>query len=864
MIRFHHPISGVRSAWSVAFARSFVVSMVLLALVSTTPALHAAGCSDDVFVSDTVPADGVTNFANIMDAYAAVCAGGTVHVAAGTYLGSIDISDLNAKDGVTIDGAGATTIIDGGVHTTNSVAISGMTFSNMTILHSDGTAGEGLIRMDNGGSISDLTLDGVVLDGQGIVGVHGILGQGLIGTVTVTGSTLENIANWAVFDSDSGGGIGDDGLTGFVFTNNVVRNNDGGIALRGADLGSAVPTTSTVVTGNSFSNMNTSLHAGPCSYPANQCGWAGVEVTRVWGLATVTDNTFDNLQLGAFGEGEGLQAWMITDLIVTGNTFNHCDSGIEIAYQDTHPVTASIHDNSFSNLATRAIGVWDAGLFLNTPSTTAGIDASCNYWGNDNGPLVAGQNDHTGNGETYGDVLEGTMVYALWRTGSIAGRCTGGDCDGNTIHDYEDILAGASDCDGDQDLDSCETDTDSDGTIDDCDADDDGDSFPDADEEICGSDPLNASSTPADFDNDADGLCDAIDDDDDNDGCLDIEDEAPFESDHDFDNDGVPDDCDDDDDNDGSLDVDDSDDNNEFVCSDDDGDTCDDCSNGFYNTLDDGTDTDGDGLCDAGDDDVDGDNILNVCDTDQTPGVDCNNNGSLDSCDLAAGTSTDCNRNNIPDDCETDTDLDGTIDDCDDDIDGDGILNGCDTDQTPGKDCNNNGSLDSCDLSSGSSLDCNTNLIPDDCEVDCNNNGTPDDCDIAAGFPDCDGNLIPDSCDFASGTVDCNGNNFIDSCEINEGITPDCNSNGTPDDCDITAGTSLDCNSNGVPDECETCDTDTYVGFAVADGVDNFATIMEAYAAVCAGGTVHVAAGTHTESIAISDANAKDGITIDG
>ena len=100
-----------------------------------------------------------------------------------------------------------------------------------------------------------------------------------------------------------------------------MRNNDGAIALRGADLASAVPTTSTVVTGNSFSNMNTSLHAGPCAYPANQCGWAGVEVTRVAGTATVTDNTFDNLQLGSFGEGEGLQAWMVDTLTVPGNSF---------------------------------------------------------------------------------------------------------------------------------------------------------------------------------------------------------------------------------------------------------------------------------------------------------------------------------------------------------------------------------------------------------------------------------------------------------------------------------------------------------------------------------------------------------------
>ena len=36
-------------------------------------------------------------------------------------------------------------------------------------------------------------------------------------------------------------------------------------------------------------------------------------------------------------------------------------------------------------------------------------------------------------------------------------------------------------------------------------------------------------------------------------------------------------------------------DNNEFVCNDDDGDTCDECSSGRYNSSDDGHDYDGDG-----------------------------------------------------------------------------------------------------------------------------------------------------------------------------------------------------------------------------------------------------------------------------
>ena len=69
----------------------------------------------------------------------------------------------------------------------------------------------------------------------------------------------------------------------------------------------------------------------------------------------------------------------------------------------------------------------------------------------------------------------------------------------------------------------------------------------------------------------------------------------------DYDGDGACDAGDGDDDNDGAADEVDSDDNNEFVCSDDDGDTCDDCSDGSYGLDDDGIDFDADGSCDAGD-----------------------------------------------------------------------------------------------------------------------------------------------------------------------------------------------------------------------------------------------------------------------
>ena len=81
----------------------------------------------------------------------------------------------------------------------------------------------------------------------------------------------------------------------------------------------------------------------------------------------------------------------------------------------------------------------------------------------------------------------------------------------------------------------------------------------------------------------------------------------------DTDMDSITNDCDSDDDNDGKQDFEDSDRFNQFVCSDDDSDGCDDCSLGFYDpgldfnddgqidTDGDGSDFDGDGSCDTGD-----------------------------------------------------------------------------------------------------------------------------------------------------------------------------------------------------------------------------------------------------------------------
>ena len=103
----------------------------------------------------------------------------------------------------------------------------------------------------------------------------------------------------------------------------------------------------------------------------------------------------------------------------------------------------------------------------------------------------------------------------------------------------------------------------------------------------------------------------------------------------DFDGDGVADACDQDDDEDGFVDIEDLDDFDVDVCVDVDADTCNDCSSGAFDYLNDGPDVDGDSACDVGDDDDDNDGCSDG--TDPAPlapsedddldflGVDCDN-----------------------------------------------------------------------------------------------------------------------------------------------------------------------------------------------------------------------------------------------
>ena len=327
-------------------------------------------------------------------------------------------------------------------------------------------------------------------------------------------------------------------------------------------------------------------------------------------------------------------------------------------------------------------------------------------------------------------------------------------------------------------------DTDADGIGNACDNDDDNDGYSDADEIACGSDPLLASSKP--LDTDGDGIPNCLDDDDDNDGYSDSDElgcdcacEDIAKSDYSYENsdpldatsvpadedkDGIPDCFDKDKDNDGVLDEEDAFplDKNEWTDSD---------ADGIGNNADEDDDNDGqldvdeiacgsdpldnaslspdfdqDNIPDCVDQDSDNDGVLNSNDAfpfDPTEWTDTDLDGignNTDQDDDNDGYSDldelECNSNPLDvNDLPGDLDQDGIPDCKDNDIDGDGCINTQDVFPRDPSECS----------------DADGDGLGDNIDIDSDNDGIPNTQDAFPLDPseskDADGDGIGDNAD---------------------------------------------------------------------------------------------------------------------
>ena len=464
---------------------------------------------------------------------------------------------------------------------------------------------------------------------------------------------------------------------------------------------------------------------------------------------------------------------------------------------------------------------------------------------------------------------------------------------------------------GDTDDDTCEDclegtfspeqdgqDTDDDGACDEGDPDDDGDNQPDTEDSApsfpnvcsdtdndgwddCSSGTYNVQNDGDDYD--GDGLCDRGDPDNDNDGVPDNGDSAPLDSTACSDNDN--DDCDDcnsgtydvqndgadydsdgrcnegdlDDDNDGAPDSEDNAPFNPLVCSDTDGDTCEDCVNGSYNVLSDGLDFDSDGLCNAGDPDDDNDTVLDGNDDcpagnlqwkstsetdydsdgckDSSEDTDDDNDGALDAADSHDNNPTRCSDtdNDTCDDCASgsfnpgldgiDTDSDGQCDFGDNDDDNDGALDFVDSHDTDRFRCSDTDN-DTCDDCASGSFQPSLDGVDTDSDGACNQGDLDDDGDGRNDLVD-NAPLNPALCaDTDNDTCDdCTSGTFNPA---NDGTDTDNNgacNEGDPDD----DGDGVNDNTDSAPlnnalcsdTDNDTCDDCTSLTFSPQnDGTD--------------------------------------------
>ncbi|KGJ92175.1 leucine-rich repeat domain-containing protein [Thalassotalea sp. ND16A] len=412
---------------------------------------------------------------------------------------------------------------------------------------------------------------------------------------------------------------------------------------------------------------------------------------------------------------------------------------------------------------------------------------------------------------------------------------------GGLTPDSDDDNDGVADVDDAFALDVNEwLDTDSDGVGNNADLDDDNDQYSDADEIAVGSDPLDASSKPADFDGDF--IADVSDDDIDNDGVLNADDAFDFDASEsvDTDGDGVGNNTDPDIDGDGVANGDDS----------------------FPLDASESVDTDNDGKGDNADTDIDGDGVNNASDAfpmDASESVDTDldgigNNADLDDDgdqftdvdEVAAGTNP-LSASSVPADLDgdfisdaTDTDIDGDgVENADDlfptdpaesaDTDGDGTGNNADLDD------DNDGYTDEDELAAGSDPLLATD-VPEDMDGDFISDATDTDIDGDGALNDDDA-FPNDATETTDTDLDGTGNNadtdddgdgFTDEDETAAGTDP-LSESSVPADLDgdfISDATDLDIDGDGVlnindlfpMDPSESADAD-------ADGTGNNADL---------------------------------------
>ncbi|MFH1866240.1 MAG: right-handed parallel beta-helix repeat-containing protein, partial [Candidatus Eisenbacteria bacterium] len=305
----------------------------------------------------------------------------TVNMEAGTYPETVALT--TSFDGGTLSGASSgNTFVTGGM--TLGAGLTGAAIRD--ICFTGVGSNNSVIR--SLGTVTNLTLDGIAIDGENVAGRLGYSGGQLEGDVTVTDCEMKNVLGWALLDSRSGSG-GDGSAMGTVtFANNYVHDCNGSIVFRGL---STDRTDVVNVYGNTFTNIGGNEGA------VGQ-HWAAFEANRAIEV-NAYENFIDDVTEGEWGEGQAFQFWNVDTLNCHHNTITNNFQGIWIYGGSTWAIPGGAI--SYNNIS----GNTDYGISVDPTATGGPLNAEMNWWGDASGPATS---------KGTGDKALGNVDYDPW------------------------------------------------------------------------------------------------------------------------------------------------------------------------------------------------------------------------------------------------------------------------------------------------------------------------------------------------------------------------------------------------------------------------------------------------------------------
>tara|TARA_R110002110_G_scaffold413827_1_gene642006 strand:- start:4847 stop:9793 length:4947 start_codon:yes stop_codon:yes gene_type:complete len=306
-------------------------------------------------------------FRSVQSAVSSAVAGDTVNVAEGTYAGTVVIDEGIALQGT--DSVNRANLTDG-IQLTG--AYSDLTLKNL-VVSGDG----GGNKVVSGGSVTNLTVDNVKIDGGNVDNRFGFAGGKTYGDISITNSQFVDINGWAAFDNSTGGSA--TALTSVNFSNNLLDNVQGHIAFR------QLNATDVTISGNTVRNTGTDTNSFGGIFKVFKGGTVDFEGNTVSDIGTSGFNPAGEAAYGAV-----LLTRDVTTLNVTDNIFTNNNQVFAVEPGKALPGTTNFSGNTFTN----------NGYAIYTPTNISG-GGTINFSGTNN--FISGAN---------------TVQHIVWRSAS--------------------------------------------------------------------------------------------------------------------------------------------------------------------------------------------------------------------------------------------------------------------------------------------------------------------------------------------------------------------------------------------------------------------------------------------------------------